>query len=115
MVSQSESTGVTFPWEQIAMDGGEMPEGLNAPGQGLFQNLRLLYKQYREGVISRDAAVREKKEMVRTYELEMFYERMGEEFVWIIKHTEVARAEYRKNPCHENAMKLIEIIEGRRS
>ena len=32
----------------------------------------------------------------------------------IIRLTELARADYRKNPCHENAMKLIDIIEGRK-
>ena len=110
----AESKLLELPYEKIAMAGGEMPKGLEYPDQILLLELRLLYDSYKRKLIDRDAATREKVELLRTYEAHKIVDRMGKEWVEQIKRTELARAEYRKNPCNENAMKLIEIIEGRK-
>ena len=110
----AESKLLELPYEKTAMAGGEMPKGLEYPDQILFLELRLLYDSYKRKLIDRDAATREKVELLRTYEAHKIVDRMGKEWVDQIKRTELARADYRKNPCHENAMKLIEIIEGRK-
>lgn len=110
----AESKLLELPYEKTAMAGGEMPKGLEYPDQILFLELRLLYDSYKRKMIDRDAATREKVELLRTYEAHKIVDRMGKEWVDQIKRTELARADYRKNPCHENAMKLIEIIEGRK-
>lgn len=103
MVSESENKSrLAFPWERQAMNGDEMPDGLGYPEQILYLSLRLLYKSLRLGAIERSTAIKEKKQL------------MGEEWVEVTKNTELARAAYRKNPTHENAMLLIEIIEGRK-
>ena len=115
MVPESERTGVTFVWEKQAMNGDEMPAGLPYPEQILYQQLRLLYRSYRTGIIGREAATREKKDFLREYQLNKV--NYDAEYTWvdIIKKTELARAECRKNPSHESTMHLIDALEGRLS
>ena len=110
----ADETGVVLPWEKDAMAGAEMPDGLSYPDQILYLGLRMLYRQYYQKIIDRETAVREKKKMIKKYQGLKFREEMGDHWVEIIRLTECARTEYRKNPCHENAMKLIETIEGRK-
>lgn len=116
MVPESEnSSGVVLPWEQAAIRGGEMPNGLSYPDQILFQALAHLYARYRMKAIGKDQAVLEKKKLLDEYRVYQYREQMGDEWVQVIKNTELARAEFRKNPTVENGYKLIEAIEGRPS
>ena len=110
----AEETGIVLPWEKDAMAGLEMPNGLSYPDQILYLSLRMLYRQYYQKIIERDTATKEKKKLLDEYKVYQFREELEKQWVEIIRLTELARAEYRKNPCHENAMKLIEIIEGKR-
>ena len=105
-------TGTVFQWEKDAMAGAEMPDGLSYPDQILYLELRMLYHQYRQKIVDRETAVREKQKMIKQYQDLKFREKMGEHWVDLIRLTELARSEYRHNPCHENAMKLVETIEG---
>lgn len=105
-------TGTVLQWEKDAMAGMEMPDGLSYPDQILYLELRMLYHQYHQKIVDRETAVREKKKMIKQYQDLKFREKMGEHWVDLIRLTECARTEYRKNPCHENAMKLIRTIEG---
>ena len=109
----SESKLLELPYEKTAMAGGEMPKGLDYPDQILFLELRLLYDSYKRKLIDRESATQEKVELLRTYEAHKIVDKMGKEWVDIIRLTELARADYRKSPCNEKAIKLIEIIEGR--
>lgn len=110
----ANETGIVLPWEKDAMAGAEMPDGLSYPDQVLYLELRILYRQYYQKVIDRETAVREKKKMIEQYKDLKFREKMGDHWVEIIRLTELAASEYRKNPCNENAMKLIRILEGRK-
>ena len=110
----ADETGIVLPYEKDAMAGLEMPDGLSYPDQVLYLELRLLYRQYYQKIIDRETAVREKKKMIEQYKDLKFREKMGDHWVEIIRLTELATSEYRKNPCHENAMKLIRILEGRK-
>jgi hypothetical protein len=107
------STGIVLPWENAAIRGDEMPDGLEYPDQILFLQLRMLYSQKRQGIIDRDTAIREKKKLLDEYKLYQFRDSMEKEWVEIIKLTELARADFRKEPTVENGMKLVQIIEGR--
>ena len=109
-----EETGIVLPWEKEAMAGLEMPDGLSYPDQILYLSLRMLYRQYYQKIIERDTATKEKKKLIDEYKVYQFREELEKQWVEIIRLTELARAEYRKNPCHENAMKLIDIIEGKK-
>lgn len=108
----AESKLLELPYEKIAMAGGEMPKGLEYPDQILFLELRLLYDSYKRKMIDRDAATREKVELLRTYEAHKIVDRMGKEWVDQIKRTELARATYRKEKTIENADKLLACVEG---
>ena len=110
----ADETGTVLPWEKDAMAGLEMPKGLSYPDQILYMELRMLYHQYYQKVIDRETATKEKKKLLDEYRIYKFQYELGNQCVDTIRLTELARADYRKNPCHENAMKLIEIIEGRK-
>jgi hypothetical protein len=101
-----------FPWERIAMAGGELPKGLEYPDQILFLELRLLYRSYNQKMIDREQARQEKIELIKTYEAHKIVDKMGKEWVDIIKRTELARAAYRKDRTLENADALILSIDG---
>ena len=109
------STGVVLPWEQSAIRGDELPSGLDYPDQVLYLSLRMLYAQKRMGIIDRETAITEKKKLLDEYKSYQFNWSMAEEWTEIIKMTELARAEFRKEPNLENAWKLINIIEGRKT
>lgn len=108
----AESRLLELPYEKAAMAGGEMPNGLEYPDQILFLELRLLYDSYKRKLIDRDAATREKVELLKKYEAHKIVDKMGKEWVEQIKRTELARAEYRKNKTIENADKLLACVEG---
>ena len=108
----AEAKLLELPYEKIAMAGGEMPKGLEYPDQILFLELRLLYDSYKKQLIDREAATREKVELLRTYEAHKIVDRMGKEWVDQIKRTELARAAYRKDKSIENADKLVVCVEG---
>ena len=110
----ADETGVVLPWEKDAMAGLEMPNGLSYPDQILYLELRMLYHQYYQKVIDRETATKEKKKLLDEYRIYKFNYELGNQCVETMRLTQLARADYRKNPCHENAMKLIEIIEGRK-
>ena len=114
VTGMADETGIVLPYEKGAMAGLEMPDGLSYPDQVLYLELRLLYRQYYQKVIDRETAVKEKKKMIEQYKDLKFREKMGDHWVEIIRLTELATSEYRKDPCHENAMKLIRILEGRK-
>lgn len=109
----SDTKLLELPYEKIAMSGGEMPKGLEYPDQILFLELRLLYDSYRRKLIDRDAATREKVELLRVYEAHKIVDNMGKEWVEQINKTETARANYRKDRTLENADLLVLAIEGR--
>jgi 5'-3' exonuclease len=71
-----------------------------------------IYAQYKMKIVDRETASREKRQLLKTYEYNLMWEQIADGFVQQRKNSEIARAEYRKNPCHENAIKIIESIEG---
>lgn len=112
MVSQSERTGITLPYETAAMRGGPMPEGLKSYDALMFQNLSLLYQRYRKGMIDKEQAIREKKTLLEAYRVEKFGYSVLEENIEISKRLESAAAEYVYNPCVETADKMYRAFYG---
>ena len=111
MVSEPKSTGVTFPWEQAAINNENMPDNLSPPEQVLFVGLRYLYRAKKEGHIDRETAVREKKMMLGQYEVHKFWDELFDQVSNQIKNSELARAEFRKDPTVENGWNIIRSIE----
>ena len=120
MSEEANSTGIVLDWEKQAMRGDPMPDGLDYPEQVLYQAMTHLYarcnlnKRYPGTGITRDQARVDKLKLLDEYRVYKHHWQMGEEWVEIIKLTELARAEFRKNPTVENGWKLIQIIEGRK-
>lgn len=108
----AESKLLELPYEKIAMSGGEIPKGLEYPDQILFLELRLLYDSYKRKLIDRETATREKIELLRNYEANIIGEKAVKECADLIRRTELARAEYRKDKTIENADKLLACVEG---
>lgn len=110
MVPEPEKTGVTLPYEKIAMAGGEMPDGLEYPDQILFLELRMLYDQFKRGIVDKATATREKKRLLDNYRIYQFNEQMGKEWAQIIKQIDLFASEYRKNPSIKAADELLKAI-----
>ena len=108
----ADETGIVLPWEKDAMAGLEMPDGLSYPDQILYLELRMLYHQYYQKVIDRETATKEKKKLLDEYRINQFREEIGKQLVDVIRLTDTARCDYKKNRTIENADRLIEIIEG---
>lgn len=112
MVPESKVNNAVFPYERQAMNGDEMPDGLDYPDKVTFLCFRMLYAQLRMGIIDRDTAVREKRKIMHEYGAYKLVEQMGQEWVQIIKDTEIARSDYQKCRTLENADKLLWAING---
>ena len=110
----ADETGIVLPWEKDAMAGLEMPDGLSYPDQILYLELRMLYRQYFQKVIDRETATKEIKKLLDEYRCYQYREEMGNHWVEIIRMTDLARCDYKKNRTLENADRLIEIIEGKK-
>ena len=110
----ADETGIVLPWERDAMAGLEMPDGLSYPDQILYLSLRMLYAQYFKKVIDRETATKEKKKLLDEYRCYQYREEMGNHWVEIIRLTDLARCDYKKNRTIENADRLVEIIEGKK-
>ena len=116
MEVSNQSTGVVFEFERIAMSGGDMPDGLDLAEQMAFTSLRHIYFLYRQKVLSRSKASEEKMKI--WWALDEFKKRDSFEKeicsarVEIIKRTEFAKAQCRKNPTEENAIRLCNVLDG---
>ena len=114
VTGMADETGIVLPWEKDAMAGLEMPDGLSYPDQILYLELRMLYHQYYQKAIDRETATKEKKKLLDEYRCYQYREEMGNHWVEIIRLTDLARCDYKKNRTLENADRLIEIIEGKK-
>lgn len=106
-------TGVVFEYEQQAMNSCEMPNGLDYADQIMYQQLRLLYNSVRNGIISREIAVREKKQFLTEYKKNKSGVKSMQGYIDYINSTCVARTNYTKNRTLENADNIVKALEGR--
>lgn len=111
-MKEMEKTGLVFEWEFDAMAGKPTPDGLDYPERAFYRSLRDLYHQHKNGVISRSTAIKEKLMMIQEYKRQKESWEIVQMFSDMIKRTEKARGEYRKNRTLENADKLVEAIDG---
>lgn len=109
----AENKLMQFPYEKVAMAGGEMPDGLAMPDCLMFLGLRFLYSQYKSGTIGRETATAEKRKLISKYKYQMFLQEASERYVKQIHQTEDARAEYRKDRTLEAADRLVMALEGK--
>ena len=96
--------------EDIAFNGGPMPDLRSQAQCVLFQALRNLYSYARRVQMSPDQGRREKHEILQAYKINRFLEEVEESTVQMWKRIEIAAANYAKSPSVENADKLYEAI-----
>lgn len=106
----------TWPWEQDAMAGRELPDGLSLPDQAAYTALRNIYDAYHRKAIPRDVAAAEKRKVRRSWEqltdgLE-FQDKLNAAQVRLNKASELAKAAVLKDPTPENALRLVRIMDG---
>ena len=105
-----------FPWEQQARRGEELPDGLGLADQGAYLAVRSLYADFRDKRLSRDQASAEKRKIRRAYEdavsAERFRDRLVDYHVRQIRAAEQAITAVRKGPTVENALRLVDILDG---
>lgn len=101
-----------LPYERIAMVGGEMPDGLEWFDRTLFLQLRMLYHQFKIGILNRETAQREKRKLLKDRDFQLFQDNFTKDIAKKIMDTEQARQEYRKNRTLENADAIILAFEG---
>jgi len=61
--------------EHAAANGLTLPEGLDAPARALYISLRGLYRQYRQGILDKDQAKREKALLMKDYNMAVLDEK----------------------------------------
>ena len=105
-----------FPFEQKAMRGDSMPEGMPLADQMAFTALRNLYWAYREKHMSREQASAEKSVLRRQWEqakaAEAFENKLTAYHVRQRKAVERAASACRKEPTRENAIRLCDCLDG---
>ena len=116
MEGSSQSTGVVLEFERAAMKNDPMPDGLCLVDQCMFQALANLYARYRLGIISREQARAEKGRMLYEYAKRKEQSRAESALAaWranILKATEQARTQYRRERTRQAGDALCSAIEG---
>ena len=116
METCSSGTGVVFKFEKAAMNGDEMPDGLDPFEQVAFSCLRHTYFLKKQKVLSLEQARSEKMKiwhaMHDAQKKAQFEAMLCGNRAEILKKTELARSECRKNPTKENAIRLCNVIDG---
>lgn len=97
--------------EQIAASGEEMPDNLELPEQLLLLTLRELYSNYKNGVVNKERAKREKSRIMVAYGEVCSEYKAAKQHVEIQKRLEKNIGELYKNGC-PNCQKLIRIFAG---
>ncbi len=108
----ADTTLPELPYERIAMAGGEMPDGLEWFDRTLFLQLRMLYHQFKMGLVDRETASREKRKLLKDRDFQLFQDNFTKDIAKKIVETDAARIAYRKNRTLENADAIILAFEG---
>ena len=98
--------------EDLAFNGGQMPDLRSQAQCVLFQAFRNLYDYAKRVKMSPEQGRREKHEIMQAYKINRFLEEVEESTVQMWKRIEIAAANYTKNPSVENADKLYLAIYG---
>lgn len=96
--------------EDIAFNGGAMPDLRSQAQCVLFQALRNLYDYARRVQMPIEQGKREKAQILEAYRINRFLEAMQEDTNKMWKRIEIASSNYAKTPSVETADKLYEAI-----
>lgn len=105
-----------FPWEEKAMNGEPMPDGLSLFDQNAYTAIRNIYAAYHDGRLSKENGSAEKKKVKHKYdqavEDEKFRNKQAIYHIKVHKQAEQAITAVRKDPSPENALRLVDVLDG---
>jgi hypothetical protein len=105
-----------LPYERAALNGLEMPEGLDLVDHFMYLCLRELYSSHKKGVISREVGQIEKGKLMYSYDIAKkrfrFEARRAEDFANRTMRIESAANAYAKDRTLESADKLYKALYG---
>lgn len=115
-VTAMSEAAFLWSWEADAMADREMPEGLSLADQSAYTAIRNIYAAHRAGRLSREAGAAEKRRVKRRYDLEMGEREQERKLALhraqVIRLTEQAATAVRKDPSPENALRLVDVLDG---
>lgn len=95
-----------FEFEEQAMSGFPLPDGLKQWEQNAYIALRGLYQQYRAGVVDRETATADKQMIVKAARdaesMEAFRSKLAQSTATLWKEIEAAGSTFAKEPTLEN-------------
>lgn len=107
---------MVFLWEEKAMNGEPMPDGLSLFDQAAYTAVRNIYAAYHEGRLSREDGSSEKRKVKKKYdqavEDEKFRNKQAIYHIKVHKQAEQAVTAVRKDPSPENALRLVDVLDG---
>jgi hypothetical protein len=105
-----------FTWEKAAAMGEAMPTCLPTAEQKAFQAIAYLYARYRTGVIEKEQAAAEKRQIKASLAdeiaMENFQDNLAYQREMILRQSEMAKIACRKEPTPENAIALCDKIDA---
>lgn len=105
-----------FTWERAAATGEPMPPCLPTAEQNAFQAIAYLYARYNAKTISKEQAAADKARIKASLKDEIDMENFRDSLCYqqslMIRGSEMAKIECRKNPTPENAIKLCDCMDA---
>lgn len=101
-----------YIWENAAKRNQPMPDGLSSAEQRAFQSLALLAARYKLGGLTAEQAVKESKEIDKSFEHDAYCDKLNDWHIRLTKNIEIAHARYRKERTIEAADLLSDVIDG---
>lgn len=98
--------------ERRALRSESLPEGLTQPQQLLFLSLRVLYREYRCKVITRDEAKKEKAKLLAEFDQAQFHYNMFWNTTQMCNRLNAYLTDIEKNGC-ERCKTAVRIFDGR--
>lgn len=100
--------------EALAKKGTPLPDTATLADSLFYHCLRLLYREYRDGIINRDQAKREKSRLVNQFGVQKLWERCGQNKYDRWRRYQTIQTEAEKNGC-PICKRIVRILDGRDS
>lgn len=105
---------MNFPYERQAMRGDPPPDGLDGADRLFYMQLVYLYKNYHNGVWTREQAKAVKQQFIREYAVSKSNAELFAQTVRMRNATDVELSRFYKEQTVENARRVFETWEGLR-
>jgi len=96
----------------LAAKSEPIPDGLTLPEQWLYLSLRILYREYQSGVLTKEQAALEKRRLIEQYELMQLHHSAYQQATERSKQYSLLLVEAEKTGC-DVCKKIVRIFDGR--